>query len=173
MRFGKFVVALGMASMLVAGSVFAADRGTPDEAKVLVEKAAAHFKAVGAEKAFADFNDQKGGSSRPRPLRLRLQPRRQVVPAARCPGCSAAAPWRSRTSTARNSARRSWPAAMAGGGFTEYRMSNPATKKAEPKKTYALKVGDYVSHPGPTTLKGLDPAIGRAEAQRASAALPK
>ena len=61
MRFGKFVVALGMASMLVAGSAFAAERGTPDEAKVLVEKAAAHLKAVGAEKAFADFNNPAAG----------------------------------------------------------------------------------------------------------------
>jgi len=32
----------------------------------------------------------------------------------------------------------------AGGGWTEYRMSNPLTKKPEPKKTYAVKIGDNV-----------------------------
>ena len=35
-------------------------------------------------------------------------------------------------------------AAEAGGGWTEYRMTNPATKKVEPKKTYSAKVGDRV-----------------------------
>lgn len=35
-------------------------------------------------------------------------------------------------------------AAKGGGGWAEYRMTNPVTKKAEPKKTYSIMVGDYV-----------------------------
>jgi signal transduction histidine kinase len=35
-------------------------------------------------------------------------------------------------------------AADAGGGWVEYRMTNPATKKGEPKKSYAVKVDGYV-----------------------------
>ncbi len=34
--------------------------GTPDEAKALVEEAAAYYKKVGREKALADFNDKQG-----------------------------------------------------------------------------------------------------------------
>jgi cytochrome c len=30
------------------------------------------------------------------------------------------------------------------GGWTEYRMTNPATKKVEPKKTYAIEANGYV-----------------------------
>jgi cytochrome c len=43
-------------------------------------------------------------------------------------------------------------AANAGGGWTDYRMTNPATKKVEPKKTYAVKVGDYVLGSGAYVL---------------------
>jgi hypothetical protein len=35
-------------------------------------------------------------------------------------------------------------AAKSGGGWVEYRMSNPMTKKPEMKTTYAVLVGDYV-----------------------------
>jgi signal transduction histidine kinase len=34
--------------------------------------------------------------------------------------------------------------AVGGGGWSEYRMVNPTTKKTEPKKTYSVKVGEYV-----------------------------
>ena len=43
-------------------------------------------------------------------------------------------------------------AANAGGGWTDYRMTNPATKKVEPKKSYAVKVGDYVLGSGAYVL---------------------
>ena len=47
-------------------------------------------------------------------------------------------------------------AANAGGGWTEYRMTNPATKKVEPKKTYSVKVGDYTLGCGAYILAGND-----------------
>lgn len=40
---------------------FAQERGTADEAKALVEKGLAHVKAVGPEKAFAEFSDKDSG----------------------------------------------------------------------------------------------------------------
>src|ERR1700753_91587 len=39
----------------------AAEPATPDEAKALAEKAAAHLREVGPEKAIADFNDPAAG----------------------------------------------------------------------------------------------------------------
>ena len=49
-----------VATMLVlAASVWAADRGTPAEAKAMLAQAEAHIKAVGRTQAFADFNAGK------------------------------------------------------------------------------------------------------------------
>lgn len=45
-----------MLSLLSAFPVNAEERGTPDEAKKMVEEAIKHVAAVGQEKAFADFS---------------------------------------------------------------------------------------------------------------------
>ena len=39
--------------------VFAAERGTPAEAKAMLQKAVAHYKEVGRKQALADFNAKK------------------------------------------------------------------------------------------------------------------
>ena len=52
----KLVVAI---AFIVAATVWAADRGTPAEAKAMLGQAEAHIKAVGRTQAFADFNSGK------------------------------------------------------------------------------------------------------------------
>lgn len=49
-----FLVSLGTAT-----AALAQDHGTKDEAKALVEAALSHIQKAGAEKAFADFTDDK------------------------------------------------------------------------------------------------------------------
>ena len=49
------------AFMLCATAALAQQSGTKDEAVALVKKAVAHFKSVGKDKAFADFNAKDGG----------------------------------------------------------------------------------------------------------------
>ena len=46
MHFIRWAAVAATSAMLVAGSAFAADRATPDEAKALVEKGAAHLKVI-------------------------------------------------------------------------------------------------------------------------------
>jgi cytochrome c len=46
--------------LFVAVSAFAQQRGTPEEAKMLVEKAVAYVKANGEERALKEFNNPKG-----------------------------------------------------------------------------------------------------------------
>jgi cytochrome c len=52
-------------SMLLAAVLFtaallcAADRGSPAEAKAMLDKAIAHYKSVGRKQALADFNSKK------------------------------------------------------------------------------------------------------------------
>ena len=50
------LVAVGLMLMPAAGFA-SADKGTADEAKAMVEKAAALLKASGPDKAFEAFND--------------------------------------------------------------------------------------------------------------------
>jgi hypothetical protein len=52
-------ITLTMAGLAIAVSVHAGERGTPAEAKAMLEKAVAHYKAVGRKQALADFNAKK------------------------------------------------------------------------------------------------------------------
>ena len=45
-------------TLAFALSAQAAERGTPAEAKAMLDKAVAHYKAVGSEQALADFNSK-------------------------------------------------------------------------------------------------------------------
>src|SRR5262249_23594149 len=46
-------------STALSGIAFAAERGTPAEAKAMLEKAVAHYNKVGRTQALADFNAKK------------------------------------------------------------------------------------------------------------------
>ena len=144
MRFIRWTVAVAAAAMLLAGSALAEDRGSPDEAKALVEKAAAHLQAVGPEKAFADFNDQKGAFVDRDLFVFVYSLDGKVVVGGAVPALLGRSALAFKDIDGKEFGKEIMAAAAAGGGWTEYRMSNPATKKPEPKKTYAVKAGDYV-----------------------------
>ena len=56
----RFLTALAAVLALAIGMpAFAQDKGTKDEATAMVDKAIAHIKKVGREKAFADFSSKK------------------------------------------------------------------------------------------------------------------
>lgn len=48
-----------IASLALAMGAHASERGTPSEAKAMLEKAIAHYAAVGRKQALADFNAKK------------------------------------------------------------------------------------------------------------------
>ncbi len=60
MSFLKKLILVLLAQALMAGVALAQVHGTADEAKALIDKAAAHVKAVGPEKALADFAAKDG-----------------------------------------------------------------------------------------------------------------
>ena len=143
MRFAKLTLAIGMASVLAAAA-FAADRGTPDEAKVLVMKAAAHLKQVGAEKACADFKNN-GGTYWDRDLFVFMyQADGKILCTPGIPGLEGRDANTLKDLDGKEFGKLIIAAAMGGGGWAEYRMLNPGTKKSEPKKTWAVREGDYV-----------------------------
>jgi signal transduction histidine kinase len=132
-----------MASVLAA-SAFAADRGTPDDAKVLVQKAAAHLKQVGAEKACADFKNT-GGTYWDRDLFVFMyQADGKILCTPGIPGLEGRDANSLKDLDGKEFGKLIIQAAVGGGGWAEYRMLNPGTKKSEPKKTWAVREGDYV-----------------------------
>lgn len=56
----KNIVIAVLLCLFLAVSVFAQQRGTPAEAKKMVEEAIAYIKANGQEKAFAEISNSKG-----------------------------------------------------------------------------------------------------------------
>jgi cytochrome c len=56
----SFVLAFGAASALAQDKEKPASKGTAAEATAMVQKAIAHIKKAGREKAFADFNNKSG-----------------------------------------------------------------------------------------------------------------
>ena len=96
MRFTKLMLGLMvMASMLVVGSLFADERGTPGEAEALVDKAAAHLTAVGAEKAFAGLQQSDGPAMSTATCSCSsIRSTERSCPPAPTPPCSAAMPRR-------------------------------------------------------------------------------
>lgn len=56
----KIILAALLLGLGLSSPVMAAERGTKEEAKALVEKAAAYLKAEGKDKAIAEFNKPDG-----------------------------------------------------------------------------------------------------------------
>ncbi len=144
MRLSKLCLAAGMFAMLAAPAAWAQERGTPDEAKALVERAAKHLHAVGPEKAIPDFKDPKGGYQDRDLFVFAYGPDLKILPAGGPPALTGRDATALKDVDGKEFGKAIIAAAEAGGGWVEYRMANPATKKTEAKKTYAVKVDGYV-----------------------------
>jgi cytochrome c len=144
MRFFKFAIATVALSLLLAGSASAADRGTPDDAKVLAEKAAAHFKDVGADKAIADFMNPQGGYV-DRDLFVVVYDPTGKIMSGMIPVLIGKNATELKDTDGKEFGKEIMAKAKAEKmGWVEYRMTNPSTKKIEAKVSYVVQVGDYV-----------------------------
>jgi len=95
-------------------------RGTPAEAKAMLQQAIAHYNSVGRKQALADFTANGGYPS--------------LV------GSSADA-WKD--ADHKQLGARIWEVALSKGeGSVEYRWYNPVSGKIEPKVFFVQKVGD-------------------------------
>jgi cytochrome c len=117
----------------------------PDEAKALAEKAATHFKAVGADKAIADFNDANAGFGGRELFVVVYDPEHKIrgsygIPALRDKDATTL------KDVEDNEFGKAIIAQAKTGnpGWVEYRMTNPATKKVGPKRSWVIPMGDYV-----------------------------
>ena len=143
MRIANWTSALCL-FLLLASPAISQERGTPDQAKVLVEKAAAHFKDVGADKAMADFNDPKSGYTDRDLFVFVYSSEGKILCVPGIPMMVGRDATVLKDADGKEFGKMILAAAKAGGGWAEYRMTNPVTKKADKKKTYAVQVGNYV-----------------------------
>jgi len=138
---GLLIAAMFVVS--TAGTSEAQERGTPEQAKALCERALLHIKEVGPAVAIKDFNDPNGGYIDHDLFVIVYDPNGTImtgVPALI--GKDA----RSLTDvTGKEFGKEIIDAAHThDGSWVEYHMTNPVTKKVELKSSYIRSFGDYV-----------------------------
>ncbi len=134
-----------VAGVALAPSGDAAERGTPTEAKAMLERAAAHYASVGRKQALADFSGKKAPFA-DRDLYVFCIDRAFIVVAnggfPSLVGTSGAA---LKDAEGKPVGKAMWEVASTKGeGSVEYRWLNPVSGKAEPKISFVRKVGDDV-----------------------------
>lgn len=139
------LIAVGLLLMPSAGFA-SADKGTADEAKAMVEKAAALLKDAGAEKAFAAFNDPANKDFHDRDLYIfvRSMDGNTVAHGAN-KGMIGHTSLDLKDADGKLYNKEMIDLATSkGSGWVDYRWPNPISHKIEPKSSFVEKVGDYV-----------------------------
>lgn len=139
------LIAVGLLLMPSAGFA-SADKGTADEAKAMVEKAAALLKDAGAEKAFAAFNDPANKDFHDRDLYIfvRSMDGNTVAHGAN-KGMIGHTNLDLKDADGKLYNKEMIDIATSkGSGWVDYRWPNPISHKIEPKSSFVEKVGDYV-----------------------------
>ena len=142
-----FLVATG----LTCATAFAGDRGTPDEAKAMAEKAATYLKENGFEKACGAFHAKDGGFQ-DRDLYVTVQDNKGNMV---CHGTTTALEGKSMLplKDVDGKAFNVDIQAIKDTGWVEFKWLNPVTKAVEPKKNYEIRVGDYLVGVGAYTAQ--------------------
>jgi hypothetical protein len=131
--------------MLLAISVSAQQRGTPEEAKMLVEKAIAYIKANGQEKAFAEFNNPKGKFV-DRDLYITVYDLKgNCLARGANPELLGKNLMNSKDPDGKNFIKERMELAKAQpSGWQDYKFMNPVTKTVEYKKFYFERYNDLI-----------------------------
>jgi cytochrome c len=145
MRTFSILASVAAAGLLaIAQPVLAQERGTPEDAKALTEKAAAHLRAVGKEQALKDFT-APNKTYVDRDLHVFCQdPEMRITAHGGNPALIGRDMSNFKDPDGKEFNKELHQVAAAGGGFVSYKFSNPATKKIEVKTSYILKEGDQV-----------------------------
>lgn len=137
-----------IAGLVLATGVFAAERGSPEEAQAMVRKAVALVKASGKEKAFAEFNKlDQGGPFKDRDLYVMVYDKAGVNLAH---GANHKLHGKNlielKDADGKLIVKGLVDTAFvgAGKGWYEYNWPNPVTKAVEAKRTYVERVDDIL-----------------------------
>ena len=139
----------GVLMTVVAFPTFAADkkdaRGTPAEARAMLTKAVAYYKANGRLRAFAEFNRNRSPFSDRDLYVFCIGPDKKLVANGGYREYLGQSADRLRDSDGKPIDGAMWDTAMKKGqGELHYNWLNPVTKLIEPKVSYFTKVGQDV-----------------------------
>ncbi|MHB8772493.1 MAG: cache domain-containing protein [Syntrophales bacterium] len=139
------VICLAVFMAMAGSGAFAAEYGTPAEAEAMVKKAVAEIKATGKDKAFAEFNNPKGKFV-DRDLYITVYDL-----SGKCLSHGANPKMIGKDLIGLKDPdgnlfikERIEIAKGKGGGWQDYKFTNPVTKKVEPKSMYFEKAGDII-----------------------------
>ena len=145
MPLSRRLLAFSLAAAMMSRAGHAADQATPEEAKALAERAAAHFKEAGSEKAIADFNDPAAGYVDRELFVVVYDPDHKIVGSYGIPVLR-----NKDATTLKDVEGKEFGkdiialAKEKGSGWVEYRMTNPLTKKVAQKRSWVIGLGDYI-----------------------------
>ena len=128
----------------LSGAALAAERGTPAEAKAMLDKAAAHYKAVGRKQALADFNAKKAPFGDRDLYVFCLGPDLIEVANGGFPSVVGTSADAIKDAAGKPLGRQIWDVGSKGEGSVAYDWQSPVTKKTEHKVSFVRKVGDDV-----------------------------
>ena len=144
MKLATFIRTAALALLAATTLAFAQERGTADEAKALVEKGLAHVKAVGAEKAFADFSDKESGKWVSKDLYIVVLKFDGTIMAH---GVNKGLVGKNlidvRDPDGKYFSREMIEAGKKGGGWTDYGFTDPVTKKIAAKSSYSKVIPGF------------------------------
>jgi signal transduction histidine kinase len=132
-------------TLLAASSLaFAQERGSIDEAKAMVEKGLAHVKAVGTEKAFADFTDKESGKWQNKDLYVFVvKTDGTTVAHGANKGLLGKSLIELKDPNGKLFIKEMIDVGMKGTGMVEYSFTDPQTKKMAPKQSYVARVPGF------------------------------
>lgn len=144
MKLAKFVRAAALTLLASTTLAFAQERGTPDEAKALVEKGLAHVKTVGTEKAFADFSDKEGGKWLNKDLYIVvLKFDGTILAHGVNKGLLGKNLMDVKDPDGKYFTRDMIEAGKKGGGWTDYSFTDPVTKKIAAKSSFSKSIPGF------------------------------
>ena len=145
MRANAKLMSMAFIVFFASTLVRAGDRGTPAEAKAMLQRAVAHYKEVGRTQALADFNSGKP------PFRERdlyvvcIGPDRKIVANGGFPQYVGVSADMLKDANGKSVGKAGWDVATSKGeGSVKYDWINPLTHKTEPKITFFQKAGSDV-----------------------------
>ena len=121
------------------------ERGTPAEAKAMLQKAVEHYDSVGREQALADFNHKKTPFGDRDLYVICIGPHDVLTANGGFPQYVGSSPDILKDAEGKPVGKSIWETGNTKGeGSVKYLMINPVSRKTEPKITFVQKIGDDV-----------------------------
>ncbi|HEX7534229.1 MAG TPA: cache domain-containing protein [Syntrophales bacterium] len=134
-----------MIAVLCAGFAYAQEKGTASEAKALLSRAVAYYKANGKDKAFAQFNNTKGKFVNSDLYIYVIDPDGKILSHGADPKLIGQPLIDLEDAAGKKFIKAIIDDTKANNkGTMDYKWMNPQTKKIEQKSTFFERIGDVI-----------------------------